>query len=77
MLKGTVLLIKNPYTQYSRFTNPAERHPAEQEKLSQLSYVHDLFSCHPSVTLCHPLKRCKRRVHRGFVSLSPFLEKFL
>ena len=31
--------------------------------------------CHPCVSVCHPLKRCKPFVHRGCVSLSPFIAK--
>ena len=38
-------------------------------------YYSFLRMCHPCVSVCHPLKRCKPFVHRGSVSLSPFNSK--
>ena len=33
--------------------------------------------CHPCVSVCHPLKRCTPFIHRGCVSVSPFVAKIL
>ena len=33
--------------------------------------------CHPCVSVCHPLKRCKPFIYRHCVSVSPFIQFFL
>ena len=69
--------IKNAYTHCSRISNSAERGKVVFVVFVVVLSKCHFFSCHPFVTLCHPLKRCKRRVHRCFVSLSPFLQNII